>query len=180
MREYIHNQQFDEERALYYLQHADVEDCVFAGPADGESVLKEARDVALRRCRFSLRYPLWHVRRFLLEDADMVEKTRAAIWYSHDGKIQNSDLGGIKALRECQNVAITGKAAVGGITGLASASNTKHLLFLYTLLREIFLVNLNTILLCLLLLLQSLHAGLLHKLLLSLKPGYGDPYGRYQ
>ena len=60
MREYIHNQQFDEERALYYLQHADVEDCVFAGPTDGESVLKEARDVALRRCRFSLRYPLPH------------------------------------------------------------------------------------------------------------------------
>ena len=46
MRETICNKQFDEERSLYYLQHADVENCIFAGPADGESVLKEARDVS--------------------------------------------------------------------------------------------------------------------------------------
>lgn len=49
-----------------------------------------------------------------------------------------------------------------------------------TLYWERFLVNLNMILLCLLLLFQSLHAGLLHKLLLSLNPDYRDPYGRYQ
>ena len=54
MSKLIRNKQFDEERALYYLQHADVEDCVFAGPADGESVLKEARDIDLKNCRFSL------------------------------------------------------------------------------------------------------------------------------
>ncbi len=34
----ITGKQFDEERALYHLQNADVTDCVFAGPADGESV----------------------------------------------------------------------------------------------------------------------------------------------
>ena len=49
-----------------------------------------------------------------------------------------------------------------------------------TLYWERFLVNLNMILLCLLLLFQSLHAGLLHKLLLSLNPGCRDPYGRYE
>ena len=47
MREQIQGKQFDEERALYYLQHTDVVDCVFDGPADGESVLKEARDVGV-------------------------------------------------------------------------------------------------------------------------------------
>ena len=54
----IKDKQFDEERALYNLTHGEVTDCVFAGPADGESVLKEARDVKLTNCRFSLRYPL--------------------------------------------------------------------------------------------------------------------------
>ena len=38
----IANKQFDEERALYHLQDADVVECIFAGPADGESVLKES------------------------------------------------------------------------------------------------------------------------------------------
>ena len=40
MRTVIENQQFDEERALYNLREADVKNCIFAGPADGESVLK--------------------------------------------------------------------------------------------------------------------------------------------
>lgn len=44
MRESINEKQFDEERALYHLQNADVVNCSFAGPADGESALKEARD----------------------------------------------------------------------------------------------------------------------------------------
>ena len=108
MRERIEGKQFDEERSLYNLTGADVHNCVFAGPADGESVLKEARDVALRGCSFSLRYPLWHVRGFSMDGCSMDEKTRAAIWYAWDGRIENSNLGGIKAVRECGNIAISG------------------------------------------------------------------------
>lgn len=106
MREEIIAQRFDEERALYNLKHADVIDCIFAGPADGESVLKEARDVSLENCSFSLRYPLWHVEGFQLHDSKMDELTRAAIWYAKDGTITDSVLGGIKAVRECENIVI--------------------------------------------------------------------------
>jgi len=102
----IENEQFDEERALYNLTNALVRDCIFAGPADGESVLKEARDVALDNCSFSLRYPLWHVNGFKMHDSRMDEKTRAAIWYAENGKITESDLGGIKAVRECKNITL--------------------------------------------------------------------------
>lgn len=108
MENRIENKRFDEERALYNLKNAQLVSCVFSGPADGESALKEARNVALERCGFSLRYPLWHVEGFSLDGCSMDEKTRAAIWYSHNGHIQNSDLGGIKALRECKNIAISG------------------------------------------------------------------------
>jgi hypothetical protein len=106
MRKEIFGETFDEERSLYNLRNADVTDCIFAGPADGESVLKEARDVKLENCRFSLRYPLWHVEGFRMHDSSMDEKTRAAIWYSNNGMITDSDLGGIKALRECHDVLI--------------------------------------------------------------------------
>ena len=104
MRQKIQGKQFDEERSLYHLQTADITDCVFAGPADGESVLKEARDVHLNNCRFSLRYPLWHVHDFALQNSRMDELPRAAIWYAENGKITGSDLGGIKAVRECRNI----------------------------------------------------------------------------
>lgn len=100
----IAKSQFDEERALYHLQDADVVECVFAGPADGESALKESRNVRLKDCRFSLRYPLWHVKKFTMESSSMDELTRAAIWYASDGVIRNSSLGGIKAVRECEDI----------------------------------------------------------------------------
>ncbi len=104
MRTQIKQHQFDQERALYNLTHADVTDCVFAGPADGESALKEARDVALTGCSFSLRYPLWHVEGFTMDRCSMDMLTRAAIWYASDAVISNSTLGGIKAVRECRNI----------------------------------------------------------------------------
>jgi len=106
MREKIIDQEFDEERALYHLQHTDVVNCVFAGPADGESVLKEARDIGLGKCKFSLRYPLWHVEGFHMADSYMDEKTRAAIWYAREAEITDSTLEGIKAVRECRNIYI--------------------------------------------------------------------------
>ena len=106
MKTTIENEQFDEERALYNLTNTLVRDCVFAGPADGESVLKEARDVALDNCSFSLRYPLWHVNGFKMHDSRMDEKTRAAIWYAENGRITESDLGGIKAVRECKHITL--------------------------------------------------------------------------
>ena len=108
MTKQITGKQFDEERALYYLRDTDVVDCVFAGPADGESVLKEARNVGVKNCSFSLRYPLWHVQGFRMENSTMDDKTRAAIWYATDGQIKNSTLGGIKAVRECRNISLTG------------------------------------------------------------------------
>lgn len=100
----VENKTFDEERALYNLQAATVRSCTFAGPADGESVLKEARNIRVEKCDFSLRYPLWHVEDFELSDSTMDELTRAAIWYAKDGLIKDSVLGGIKAVRECDNI----------------------------------------------------------------------------
>ena len=41
----IENQIFDEERALYGLRNTVVSSCVFNGPADGESALKESRNI---------------------------------------------------------------------------------------------------------------------------------------
>lgn len=106
MRKLIEHMQYDEERALYHAQHCDIKDCIFAGPVDGESVLKESRDIALQDCSFSLRYPLWHVEGFSMEHVSMDEKTRAAIWYAKEGNIKDCTLNGIKAVRECEHITL--------------------------------------------------------------------------
>ena len=98
----------DEERALYGLNGAEVVRCKFEGPADGESALKECRNVHLTDCDLKLRYPLWHVSGGSLTDCRMTDTCRAALWYDDNLTIRNCDLGGIKALRECRNMVIEG------------------------------------------------------------------------
>ena len=121
MRTIIENKNFDEERALYFMQNADIRNCVFAGPADGESSLKESRDVNLFDCKFSLRYPLWHVKKFEMHNCSMDELSRAALWYSNDGKISNCTLSGIKAVRECNRIQIEGSKIVSPEFGWKSS-----------------------------------------------------------
>jgi len=100
------NLTFDEERALYGIRDAEVVNCCFAGPADGESALKESGNIRVRDCRFLLRYPLWHVNSGELSGCVMTNTCRAALWYDKDLRIENCTLGGIKALRECDNSAL--------------------------------------------------------------------------
>lgn len=107
----ISGQVLDQERALYGLRDAAVRDCRFEGPADGESALKECGGLTIENCDFLLRYPLWHVDHSTLRNCRMTESCRAALWYDNDLTIENCDLGGIKALRECRNIKLTGGKA---------------------------------------------------------------------
>ena len=102
------NEVFDEERALYGSQGVQVWNCRFDGPADGESALKESRDIDVKDCFFNLRYPFWHDDRLKIEGSELTELCRAALWYSKDVQIISSKLHGIKALRECSDVRMQG------------------------------------------------------------------------
>ncbi|HJB89009.1 MAG TPA: DUF3737 family protein [Candidatus Blautia excrementigallinarum] len=104
----IQNQTFDEERALYGSDGIMVKDCSFDGPADGESAFKECRDVQVERSFFNLRYPFWHDHGLSIRNCEMTELCRAALWYSDHVTIENSKLHGIKAVRECRNIAVRG------------------------------------------------------------------------
>lgn len=104
----ITNKTFDEERALYAAQDVLVKDCAFDGPADGESAFKEGRDVTVEHCFFNLRYPFWHDTGLKIENSEMTELCRAALWYSENVEINDTKLHGIKALRECANIKMRG------------------------------------------------------------------------
>lgn len=104
----IEHARMDEERALYGSHDVLVRDCAFDGPADGESALKESRDVTVERTLCNLRYPFWHDTRLSIRNCELTELCRAAIWYSEDVSVEDSRLHGIKALRECRNARLQG------------------------------------------------------------------------
>ena len=108
----IKDKTFDEERALYALSDAVVENCRFEGPADGESALKESHDITVRASDFALRYPFWHMTDSAILNCTLRDTCRAALWYAGQIRIADSELLGIKAVRECENVGITGCRAV--------------------------------------------------------------------
>lgn len=104
MTKIVENKTFDEERALYNLTDAVVRNVRFEGPADGESVLKEARNVTVTDTVFNLRYPLWHVKGFAIENSELGEPSRASLWYAENGKITDTVIGSVKAIRECADI----------------------------------------------------------------------------
>lgn len=104
----VQNQSFDQERALYGSKDLTVKNCAFDGPADGESALKECAGVRAEHCYFNLRYPFWHDCGVRISDSEMTELCRAALWYSEEIEIMDTQLHGIKALRECGRVKMRG------------------------------------------------------------------------
>ena len=120
--EIIENKSYDEERALYGRHDILVRNCAFDGPSDGESAFKECSNIAVEHCLFNLRYPFWHDHGLKIKDSEMTESCRGALWYSEEIEIENTALHGIKALRECRNVAIRNSDIVSMEFGWSSYS----------------------------------------------------------
>ena len=106
MNNILKNETFDEERALYGSDGIEIENCRFDGPADGESALKESRNIKVRDSYFNLRYPFWHNDNLEITGTEMTDKCRAALWYTENAFIEDTKFHGIKALRECSDIRI--------------------------------------------------------------------------
>lgn len=106
--ELVENKTFDQERTLYGTRDLLVRHCQFDGPADGESALKECRDITVQDCFFNLRYPFWHDHKLTIAGCELTPLCRAALWYTEHAEIRDSKLHGIKAVRECGDIKISG------------------------------------------------------------------------
>lgn len=102
----IENKTFDEERALYGIHDAEITNCCFKGPADGESAFKETGCLTVKGCLFDLRYPFWHTEKSNIHNCEMTVNCRAALWYDKDINVSDCVMNGIKALRECCGISM--------------------------------------------------------------------------
>lgn len=132
------HQTFDQERALYGSNGISLKYCTFSGPADGESALKESKNITAENCTFALRYPFWHDSQVTLHTCRLEPTCRAAFWYSKNLRLAQCDLFGVKAFRECQQASFDGCT----IDSAEFGWNCRHLSFCDTTLNgEYFLLN---------------------------------------
>lgn len=102
----IKKQNFDEERSLYMISNTRLVDCNFEGPLDGESPLKDAKNIEIENCKFELRYPLWRTYDTKVRNTLFSENCRAPFWYNKKFNIENSKIYSIKSFRECYELYI--------------------------------------------------------------------------
>lgn len=95
---------FDGERALFATEGAHIADCMFA---DGESPLKESRDLVLEGCIFGWKYPLWYSKNVVARNITLLEGARSGIWYTDNISITDSVIEAPKTFRRSSGIALT-------------------------------------------------------------------------
>lgn len=97
----IENKEFSGERALYNINDKKLNNVTFK---DGESPLKECKNLELYDVKFEYYYPLWYGNNFKIEKTKFDIFSRAGIWYSNNVVINNSVFFSPKNIRKCNNI----------------------------------------------------------------------------
>lgn len=97
----ISGRYFTGERPLYGLHDALVEDCTFG---QGESPLKEVRDVTVRGSVFKWKYPFWYADRVTVENTVVETIAHAGMWYVRDFTMRDCSLQGTKLFRRSRHI----------------------------------------------------------------------------
>lgn len=101
--ETIKNREFGGERPLFASHHLRLEDVTIHA---GESALKCCSDIEADRCRFEGKYPFWHVDGFTIHDCLFTEGARAALWYSRNLEMTDTQVDAPKMFREMDSLSL--------------------------------------------------------------------------
>lgn len=89
------------ERALFQGRDLKIYDTTFA---DGESPLKESRNIELYNSMFKWKYPLWYSRDIKLTGCVLFEMGRAGIWYTENISMKNCIVEAPKNFRRTKGI----------------------------------------------------------------------------
>ena len=92
---------FTGERALFQAQNLRISNTIFA---DGESPLKESRNIELSSSLFKWKYPLWYANSIIMKNCTLFEMARAGVWYTNHISVEQSIIEAPKSFRRCHDV----------------------------------------------------------------------------
>lgn len=91
------------ERALFAARDCEIEETIFD---DGESPLKESRNISLRACMFKWKYPLWYAKEIGVRDSTWFDMARAGVWYSERVRVTDCAIEAPKNFRRCHDLTL--------------------------------------------------------------------------
>ena len=89
MKKILENGTYTGERALFMSKDTHFLSCVFE---DGESPLKESRDIDLDNTEFRWKYPLWYANNIKVNDPRLLITARSGIWYTNHIIMDNCNI----------------------------------------------------------------------------------------
>ncbi|MCR4831939.1 MAG: DUF3737 family protein [Pseudobutyrivibrio sp.] len=94
---------FKGERALYAAEDVAIYDSIFD---DGESPLKESKNVEVYHSQFKWKYPIWYSNNVKVENCNWFEMARSGVWYTNNITIKDSLITAPKNFRRCDGVTL--------------------------------------------------------------------------
>lgn len=91
------------ERPLFQGENLKICDTIFA---EGESPLKESKNIELYGSMFKWKYPLWYAKNILAKDCTWFEMGRAGVWYTDNITVKNTVIEAPKNFRRCHDVTL--------------------------------------------------------------------------
>lgn len=101
MMKEVEQQFLSGERALFQARDCRISYCTFA---DGESPLKESRNLEIDNTLFKWKYPLWYSKNVVMKDSTMFEMARAGIWYTENISIEDTIIEAPKTFRRTKGI----------------------------------------------------------------------------
>ena len=100
MKEY-RQQFFKGERALFAEDGAKIYDSIFD---EGESPLKESKNIEVYDSQFKWKYPMWYSNNVTVRNCNWFEMARSGVWYTNNIKVYDSLITAPKNFRRCDGV----------------------------------------------------------------------------
>ena len=94
---------FTGERALFNQNGVTLSECTFE---DGESPLKEGKNISADSCAFRWKYPLWYCDGVRVTNSTLFDTARAGIWYTKNISMRNCIIEAPKTFRRCANLTL--------------------------------------------------------------------------
>lgn len=97
----IENKSFEGERSLFNSRDLFIRKCMFH---DGESPLKESRNLKIHDSTFQWKYPLWYCQNVICHNLTWLETARSGVWYTKHIEIYDSKIDAPKQFRRCEDI----------------------------------------------------------------------------